>query len=179
MTSRIRIVRPAVIALCLGTAFAMSAPAFANFGAPAPSTKCKQFKKGSPEWKGCMGKLRLEEDEMFALGYWLAKTGDYDGALAAFASMKNQGSARVLTMAGYATRHLGRVDDALMLYGKALAANPNRTDTRQYLGEAYLQKGDTGKAKTELAEIARLCGSTACQDYQKLSTEITAFEAKS
>jgi predicted Zn-dependent protease len=56
-----------------------------------------------------------------------------------------------------------------------LAAHPDRTTTRQYLGEAYLQIGEPGKAKEQLAEIARRCG-TACEDYQLLAEEIAKFE---
>ena len=84
----------------------------------------------------------------------------------------------MLTMIGYATRHLGRVDEALGYYGKALALNPNMTNTRQYLGEAYLQKNDVAKAKIELAVIERICGNDACQDYRDLAKEIAKYEAR-
>ena len=57
----------------------------------------------------------------------------------------------------------------------ALAANPDLTSTRQYLGEAYLQMDEPAKAKLQLAEIARRCG-TSCVDYRDLSTAIAAYE---
>ena len=62
-------------------------------------------------------------------------------------------------------------------YHKVLAAHPDRTNTRQYLGEAFLQKGEPAKAKEQLAEIARRCG-IACEDYQLLADEIAKFESK-
>lgn len=150
--------------------------AAANFGAPADP--CGKFKKGSKQWKECMGQVKPDEPgtiaERFARGYWLAKTGDYQKALEILKALPDQNDTGVLTMIGYATRHLGRVDEALGYYSRALAANPDMTNTRQYMGEAYLQKHDLVSAKVQLDEIARICGSTACQDYRDLAREIAA-----
>lgn len=166
-------------ATCLSLVGTLSAAA--NFGDPAPSP-CKKFKEGSKKWKECMGQVKPGEhssaEEQFAKGYWLAKTGDYAKALDVLKALPDQNNADVLTMIGYATRHLGRVDEALGYYGKALALNPNLTNTRQYLGEAYLQKNDIAKAKIELAEIGRICGGDACHDYRALDEEIAKLEVR-
>ncbi len=176
MNSRKTTVFAAAMAMALGGAIVTADFAVANRGAPADP--CGQFKKGSKQWKECMGQVKSDDqsnaDEQFAKGYWLAKTGDYEKALAVLRAHPNQGDPGVLTMIGFATRHLGRVDEALGFYDKALALNPNLTDTRQYLGEAYLQKNDVAAAKVQLAEIARICGSDACQDYRDLAREIAA-----
>jgi len=79
---------------------------------------------------------------------------------------------------GFSLRKLGRIDEAMGYYHKVLAAHPDRTTTRQYLGEAFLQKGEPAKAKEQLAEIAKRCG-VACEDYQLLADEIAKFERKS
>ena len=81
-------------------------------------------------------------------------------------------------MIGFSLRKLGRIDEAMGYYQKVLAAHPDRTNTRQYLGEAFLQKGEPAKAKEQLAEIAKRCG-VACEDYQLLADEIAKFESKS
>lgn len=172
----------AVLLAALATMALISAEvASANFGDPAPSP-CKKFKEGSKKWKECMGQVKPDDnssaEEKFAKGYWLAKTGDYEKALGVLKALPNQNDADVLTMIGFATRHLGRVDEALGFYGKALALNPNLTNTRQYLGEAYLQKNEVAKARIELAEIGRICGSDACRDYRDLAREIAAHVAK-
>ena len=60
-------------------------------------------------------------------------------------------------------------------YHRVLAAHPERTTTRQYLGEAFLQIGEPGKAKEQLAEIGKRCG-VACEDYQLLADEIAKYE---
>ena len=175
-----------MLALVLGLTLALVRPAAANFGSPAPDP-CGKLKKGSKDWKECMGQVKpgvngagsaADAAEQFTRGYWLAKTGDYAKALEVLRALPNQNDAGVLTMIGYATRHMGQVDEALGYYGRALALNPNMTNTRQYLGEAYLQKNDVAKARIELAEIARICGSEACVDYRDLAREIAALVGK-
>ena len=54
-------------------------------------------------------------------------------------------------MIGFSLRKLGRIDEAMGYYQKVLAAHPERTNTRQYLGEAFLQMGEPAKAKEQLA----------------------------
>ena len=176
MKRRMTAIFAAATAVAFGGAVLTADFAAANRGAPADP--CGQYKKGSKQWKECMGQVKSGEqssaDELFAKGYWLAKTGDYEKALQVLKAHPDQNDPGVLTMIGFATRHLGRVEEALGYYQKALALNPNMTDTRQYLGEAYLQKNDVANAKVQLAEIARICGSDACQDYRDLAREIAA-----
>jgi len=179
-------IRPTAMRTAFATAIFAGAlfsanTAIANGGDPAPPNLCGKFKKGSKQWKECMGQVKLDQasaDEIFAKGYWLAKTGDYRMALDVLYAHPNQNDAQVLTMIGFATRHLGRVDEALLIYAKALSQYPNLTNTRQYLGEAYLQKNDVAAAKAELAEIGRICGGTACEDYKALDMKIVAHEIK-
>lgn len=146
-------------------------------GGGGGGSKCGKYEKGSKAWKKCMSQLREDTEDAYALGYWLAKTGEYAEAVKVLGSA-NQSDPRVLTMLGYATRHLGDVDKALPYYYQALAANPNLTSTRQYLGEAFLQQKQAQKAKEQLAEIGKRCGAT-CEDYQTLSNQIVKFEQSS
>lgn len=164
----------------LGLLVVWAGLASANFDPPAAD--CSKFKKGSKDWKECTGQVKTDVDpdvaERFTHGYWLAKTGDYVKALDVLRALPDQNDPGVLTMIGFATRHMGRVDEGIGYYAQALARNPEMTNTRQYLGEAYLQKNDVPRAKFELAEIARICGSEACADYRDLAREIEAHEAK-
>ena len=111
------------------------------------------------------------------LGYWQAKNGEYDVALATLRSASDQNDPRVQTMMGFTLRKLGRVDEAFGYYFKAIATRPEATTTRQYLGEAYLQIGDPARAREQLAEIAKRCG-TACEDYVALAEEIAKYERR-
>jgi predicted Zn-dependent protease len=117
----------------------------------------------------------LNQDQVYSLGYWQAKNGKYDAALATLRSAPDQNDPRIQTMIGFALRRLGRVEEAFGYYFKALATRPGATTTRQYLGEAYLQIGDPKRAREQLAEIARRCG-TACEDYTALAEEIAKYE---
>ena len=49
---------------------------------------------------------------------------------------------------GYSTRRLGDVDKGIGYYHQALAIDPGYTKVREYLGEAYLQKGDVEGRKS-------------------------------
>lgn len=144
-------------------------------GGGSGSSQCSKFKKGSKQWKECMAQHSEDREDAYALGYWLAKTGEYQGALNVLRQASVENDPRFLTMIGFATRHLGRIDEAMTYYDKALALNPNMTNTRQYLGEAFLQKGEPKHAREQLAEISSRCGE-ACDDYLSLSREIAAYE---
>lgn len=160
---------------------AVAAPSFAADAPPDSGSgkDCSGFKKGSKEWKECMGRHSANREDAYALGYWLAKTGAYQEALDALhAAGGGESDPRFLTMIGFATRHLGHVDEALGYYHRALAINANLTNTRQYLGEAFLQKGEPARAREQLAEIGDRCGKD-CEDYRKLGEAITAYDAGS
>ncbi len=141
---------------------------------PKPKPKSKPKPKPKPNPKDS----RLDDDQIYSVGYWQAKGGQYAAALATLRSARNQADPRIATMIGFSLRKLGHLDEAMGYYHGVLAAHPDRTTTRQYLGEAYLQLGEPGKAKEQLAEIAKRCG-VACEDYQLLAAEIAKFEGRS
>ena len=132
---------------------------------PKPKPKPKKKEKDSS----------LNQDQIYSLGYWQAKNGEYATALATLRSAADQGDPRVQTAIGFTLRKLGRVDEAFGYYFRALATRPDATTTRQYLGEAYLQIGDPARARQQLAEIAKRCGTT-CEDYTALAEEIAKYE---
>jgi predicted Zn-dependent protease len=117
----------------------------------------------------------LDQDQLYSLGYWQAKNGHYETALTTLRSARDQDDPRIQTMVGFTLRKLGRVDEAFGYYFKAIATRPEATTTRQYLGEAYLQIGDPARAREQLVEIERRCG-TACEDYVTLAEEIANYE---
>jgi tetratricopeptide (TPR) repeat protein len=144
---------------------------------PKPSSNQPKSKtKSKPKPKAKKDKdSRLNQDEIYSLGYWQAKRGEYAAALATLRSAPNSADPRVETMIGFSLRKLGQVDEAMVYYNRVLAKHPERTTTRQYLGEAFLQIGAPERAKEQLAEIAKRCG-VACEDYQLLATEIAKYE---
>jgi tetratricopeptide (TPR) repeat protein len=115
----------------------------------------------------------LSDDDLYLAGRDLGQQAHYAEALKFFFRMKNREQARVLSSIGYSTRKLGDVDKGIDYYHQALAIDSNFIKARQYLGEAYLQKGDVEKAKEQLMEIADRCGGP-CDDYELLVKAIAA-----
>jgi len=169
----------ALVAIPTGVALGPT-EAQANTTAPAPTptvTACKRYKKGTRRWKKCIRDHTNSQkpDEAFYAGYWLAKTGDYKGALEMLKPAEKSGDVRVLTYIGYATRKLGDIDGGIAYYDRALEADPNYNAAREYLGEGYIQKGDLAKAEAQLAEIAARCG-TSCESYSELAEVIAKYK---
>jgi len=142
---------------------------------PKDKPKPKPKQKGKEESKKKEKSSSLDQDQIYSLGYWQAKNGEHAVALATLRTAANQNDPRIQTMIGFTLRKLGRVEEAFPYYLGALATRPEATTTRQYLGEAYLQIGEPGKAREQLAEIAKRCG-VACEDYVTLAEEIARYE---
>ena len=53
----------------------------------------------------------------------------------------NPNTPRALNYRGYATRKLGRTDEGIGYYLKSVALDPNYPQVREYLGEAYVIRG--------------------------------------
>jgi len=54
---------------------------------------------------------------------------------------------------------------------KSVALDPHYAPVREYLGEAYLLKGDMALAKAQLQAIKQICG-TVCEEYEHLAVAI-------
>lgn len=137
-----------------------------------PSGGCDALAKGSPAWNDCVGPVALElsDSDLFYAGYWMARLGRYDQAIAYLNAAKSP-DARTLTYLGFATRKAGNVEKAFAYYEKALALDPDFVVARAYLGEAFVTVGNVQAARDQLAEIARRCGAT-CAAYDELARHI-------
>jgi hypothetical protein len=69
------------------------------------------------------------------------------------------------------TRKLGKIDEGMVYYMKALSFDPNAVNTREYLG-------DLPDAKVQLIEIQNRCG-ISCEAYTVLTEQIAKYEAGS
>ena len=86
--------------------------------------------------------------------------------------LDNPNAPRALNYRGYATRKLGRTEEGVGYYLKAVALDPGYSKVREYLGEAYVIQGKLDLAKDQLQTIQKLCGSTDCEEYMDLSRAI-------
>jgi tetratricopeptide (TPR) repeat protein len=117
--------------------------------------------------------LALSDEDLYAAAYERSQSGQYAEALTFLFRIENRQQPKVLNSIGYSTRKLGAIHTGMEYYHQALALDPNYTKTRQYLGEAYLQKDNVDKAKEQLAEIGDRCGGP-CEDYTLLVNAIAA-----
>ena len=96
---------------------------------------------------------------------------DFEGGIAALRAMGYDDNADVATLLGYASRKLGRYDDAKYWYDKALAADPEHALTWSYYGMWHAEQGNILKAKDDLQKVASICGTT-CPEYTALKAAI-------
>jgi tetratricopeptide (TPR) repeat protein len=97
--------------------------------------------------------------------------GDYQAGITALRAMGYDDNADVATLLGYASRKLGRYDDAKYWYDKALAADPNHALTWSYYGMWHSEQGNLLKAKDDLEKVRLICG-TECKEYVALKEVI-------
>jgi tetratricopeptide (TPR) repeat protein len=100
---------------------------------------------------------------------------DYQGGIAALHALGYDDNADVATLLGYASRKLGRYDDAKVWYERALAADPNHAVTWSYYGMWQAEQGNLLKAKDDLEKVRVICG-TDCKPYKMLKDVIEGTE---
>lgn len=149
--------------------------AFAAGEGGGAAEKCEAGKVFDDATQKCVEKTTLNEhDRLYDEGRTLAKTGRYGEAIVLLSSIAGSGDPRVLNYLGYSHRMQGRIEVGLGYYEEALRANPDFTLAREYMGEAYLQKGDLPAARAQLSEIEQRCGAT-CDEYVELKKRIDAY----
>ncbi|MFZ1152461.1 MAG: tetratricopeptide repeat protein [Xanthobacteraceae bacterium] len=96
---------------------------------------------------------------------------DYQSGITALRAMGYDDNADVATLLGYASRKLGRYDDAKYWYDKALAADPKHALTWSYYGMWHAEQGNLLKAKDDLEQVRLICG-TECKEFVALKEVI-------
>lgn len=143
--------------------------------------KCKEGEVWDPEARRLFGRGKCvaeadfkgnnadKQGLIYDYGKSLANAGEYAHAVDVLAMAPDQNDPRVLNYLGFSHRKLGRMDEALGYYRAAIAADPDFTLVREYLGEAYIQLGLLEKAREQLTEIERICGGRECGEYRQLA----------
>jgi tetratricopeptide (TPR) repeat protein len=138
-------------------------PATAKDKAHSKKPKAKTRKSGSAEdfLRGYHAAYALIYDK-----------GDYVAAIATLRALGHDENADVANLIGYASRKLGRYDDAKFWYERALAADPNHALTWSYYGMWQAEQGNLLKAKDDLEKVRVICGDTDCPEYKALKEVI-------
>ena len=79
-------------------------------------------------------------------------------------------------LVGFSLRKLGRYDEAMEGYARALAIDPRHAEAIEYLGELYLALDDLPEAEKQLARLGEICRS-GCEEYDELEEAIASYKA--
>jgi len=162
-----------LLAGCL-TAALLAGHAYASGDDDEPAKpNCPKGQVWDTKTKSCVDQQSsiTSDKDRADYAYRLAKDNRYDEALSLLDTMKDSNTAQALNYRGYATRKLGRTDEGIGYYLKSVAIDPHYAQVREYLGEAYVIKGEMDLAKEQLQTIKTLC-STTCEEYRDLADAI-------
>jgi tetratricopeptide (TPR) repeat protein len=140
-------------------------------GGSGDTVNCREGMTYNKKKGICENTSLLDDENLYEQGRALALAGYYENALEALTAVRNKDDANVLTYIGYATRKMGKLDEGIAWYHRALAIDPNNVHTHEYLGEGYVAAGRADLADVELARLESLCGRT-CEQYQALAAAI-------
>jgi tetratricopeptide (TPR) repeat protein len=162
-----------VLLLLSGILVAPEIAAAAGEETPAPPPT-NQGKQNTQSKKPKTDKSGSAED--FLRGYHAAyaliyEKADYVDGIAALRALGADDHPDVATLIGYASRKLGRYDDAKLWYERALAADPDHAVTWSYYGMWQAEQGNVLKAKDDLEKVRLICG-TDCRAYRMLKDAI-------
>jgi tetratricopeptide (TPR) repeat protein len=149
-----------------------TSPAPPQNSPPSSGTTAKQktkSQKPKPQGSSSLEDFYNGWHKAYALVY---DQGDYAGGIAVLRAMGFDDNADVATLIGYASRKLGRYDDAKYWYDKALAADPNHALTWSYYGMWQAEQGNLLKASDDLEKVHAICGNTECREYVELKAVI-------
>lgn len=118
-------------------------------------------------------------DPDFDAGYAAIKAADWTTAIDRLqrAAKKHTRSADLHNLLGFAYRKSGDLERSFLHYGLALDLDPEHRGAHEYIGEAWLMRGDLAKAREHLGELERLCRSD-CEEYHDLGKAISEFESQ-
>jgi predicted Zn-dependent protease len=137
-----------------------------------PAQQKSQAKKKSPGNRSSIEDFIAGYKAAYALIY---ERGEYEKAIAALRALDHDDNADVANLIGYASRKLGRYDDAKIWYERSLAADPNHAVTWSYYGMWQAEQGNLLKAKDDLEKVRLICGTT-CEPYKMLKEVIDGTE---
>ncbi|HEY2243274.1 MAG: tetratricopeptide repeat protein [Xanthobacteraceae bacterium] len=169
-------------AVVLAAAISGAPQLAAAMGAASPSgSDTQQSSKPSGKTDTKTGTKKNKKDKSssvkdFIDGYHVAYAliydkEDYQGGITTLRGLGHDDNADVATLLGYASRKLGRYDDAKYWYDKALAADPKHALTWSYYGMWHAEQGNLLKAKDDLEQVRLICG-TECKEFVALKEVI-------
>jgi len=166
-------VAPIVLAAAFGLCLVSVGPVLADSGGSDKKPTCPSGQVYDTRTSSCVkqGSGVLPDKALTDYAAALAKEERYAEALDVLNLLKNPNTPEALNYRGYATRKLGRIDEGIGYYQRSVALDPHYAQVREYLGEAYVLKGNLARAEVQLRAIKTICG-TDCPQYQHLAMAI-------
>ena len=112
----------------------------------------------------------------FAMGKKALETKNWMQAAASFKKVvaDNPKNADAYNLLGFASRGLGKFDEAFAAYDKALSLDPKHKGALEYSGMGYLQTNQKAKAEAQLAKLKAIC--TSCSETTSLAKAVAEFK---
>jgi len=119
-------------------------------------------------------------DADYAAGRKALQARDWTTAVARLsrAEVRNPDHADLQNDLGFAYRNLKQYDPAFKHYKRALQIDPRHRSAHEYIGEAYLQVGDTTNAMKHLAALKEIC-LLGCEELKDLEEAFVRFRGSS
>lgn len=134
---------------------AVATGAFAAGGGTTTTTKtCKGGQVYDKKTKKCMDPSQAGNDAIYETAMGLAYGGKYQAAIDLLVLARDQNDPRILNYLGFSHRKMGKTQEAMVFYTKALEIDPNYSLARSYMGQGMVADGDYVGARKQLAEIA-------------------------
>ena len=180
MSSRV----PALIAALIVAALATTAPAVFGAGTdeppkpvpkPAPKPDPKPEPKSEPKADTkAMPTSAIDPD--YEAGKQAVAVRDWGLAidLMSRALARDPSNANIHNYLGFSNRNNGDWETAIRHYRIALNLNPEHRGANEYLGHAYLLRGNMQLAEAQVARLERICGR-GCEEYASLSAAVREY----
>ena len=79
-------------------------------------------------------------------------------------------SADANNLMGFALRNSGKWEQSFRYYNEALRLDPKHIGAHEYIGQAYLQRGNMMKAEEHLAKLTAVC--SGCDETKSLMAAV-------
>ena len=146
---------------------------------PMPAPKPTPKPEPKPDSKDAPKALpHAVVDPDYAAGRAAVEARDWQTAIALLskAALRDPQNAHVQSYLGFANRHAGNWDAAMQHYRTALKLNPRHRGATEYVGQAYLLRGNMQLAVAQLNRLERICGR-GCEEYASLARAIDDMRA--
>lgn len=145
-----------LIAAAIAIAVPFSAFAVGEETAPPkkPAVACESGMVYDKKSKKCVQATnnQLTPDDLYQTVRQLAYSGAYEDAQIVLAAMPENDDRR-LTYMGFTNRKMGKMDESMAFYTRALEVNPANILARSYMGQGMVEQGNIAAAMAELRAI--------------------------